>query len=214
MLKAAAAHREALLHAIREVHQVQPEVVEIQTAGRTDADIARQLLMHAGVDAGVIDRLAEDVRDAACAAYARLCPDDLSPFVAPGAPEVLEELASSGDHTLSLVTGNFESIARLKLGRAGLGAWFPRGQGGFGSHHEDRAVLPTVARRRAGRPDQPHPREDTVVIGDTPLDIACARADGVHCIAVATGPYHADDLRGADTVVASATELPAALASL
>jgi phosphoglycolate phosphatase-like HAD superfamily hydrolase len=46
-----------------------------------------------------------------------------------------------------------------------------------------------------------------VVIGDTPRDIACARADGVRCIAVATGPFAAADLADADVVVDSAHAL-------
>ena len=84
----------------------------------------------------------------------------------------------------SLVTGNFERIARLKLARAGIGDWFPEGQGAFGSDAEERERLPPLARSRAGG----WPRERTVVIGDTPRDIACARADGLRVIAVATGP--------------------------
>ena len=51
---------------------------------------------------------------------------------------------------LSLVTGNYEAIAHMKLGAAGIGHYFPRGQGGFGSDHEDRSMLPEIARRRAG----------------------------------------------------------------
>ena len=89
------------------------------------------------------------------------------------------------EHDLGLVTGNFEPIARLKLNRAGIGHYFEPGHGGFGSDNEDRAALPALARKRAGG----YPREQTVVIGDTPRDIACARADGVHVIAVTTGPY-------------------------
>jgi phosphoglycolate phosphatase len=46
----------------------------------------------------------------------------------------------------------------------------------------------------------PFPRERTIVIGDTPRDIACARADGVRCVAVTTGPHPADELGGADAV--------------
>ena len=61
-------------------------------------------------------------------------------------PELLDELAARDDVLLALVTGNFEPIARLKLARAGIGDYFPRGQGGFGSDHEDRAALPPIAR--------------------------------------------------------------------
>jgi phosphoglycolate phosphatase-like HAD superfamily hydrolase len=53
----------------------------------------------------------------------------------------------------------------------------------------------------------PFPRERTIVIGDTPRDIACARADGLRCVAVATGPFEADQLDGADAVARDAAEL-------
>lgn len=214
LLKAAAAHREALLTALKEVHHVDPPNGRLETAGRTDGEIARCILLGAGVDARAIDDRAADVREAACAAYARLCPDDLAAHVAPGVPDVLDELAADGGHTISLVTGNLEPIARLKLARAGIGRFFPRGQGGFGSDSEDRAALPAVARRRAGANHRPHPRADTVVIGDTPLDIRCAQADGVRCIGVATGEYRRDALAEADVVVQAATDLPAAIAAL
>ena len=121
--------------------------------------------------------------------------------------EVLEELRARDGVRLSLVTGNLEPVARLKLDRAGLGHHFERGQGGFGSDEEDRSLLPAIARARAGD----WPRERTIVIGDTPRDIACARADGVGVVAIATGPYPADTLRDADHVVGSAAELLAVL---
>jgi phosphoglycolate phosphatase-like HAD superfamily hydrolase len=106
-----------------------------------------------------------------------------------------------------LVTGNYEPVARLKLLRAGVGRWFASGQGAFGSDSEDRAALPALARRRAGRVGSPYPRQDTIVIGDTPRDIACAQADGVRSFAVATGPYEVGELVGADGVAGGAGEL-------
>ena len=211
LIDGAAAHREALYTALREVHHIDPLPNHVETAGRTDGEITRMILTRAGVDARTIDAHIEDVRDAACEAFARLCPRDLSDRIAPGVAEVLEELSEDDAHLVSLVTGNLEPIARLKLTRAGLGSHFARGQGGFGSDHEDRAALPHVARVRAGGPHRPHPREDTVVIGDTPLDIQCARADGVHSIAVTTGPFSAQQLAGADVVVGGAPELSQAL---
>jgi phosphoglycolate phosphatase len=133
----------------------------------------------------------------ACTLYDELCPADLSARVAPGVAELLPRLAARSDaFRFSLVTGNFERIARLKLARAGIGGWFPEGQGGFGSDAEDRELLPPIARARAGD----WPRERTVVIGDTPRDIACARADGLRVIAVATGPFAVEALADADAV--------------
>jgi phosphoglycolate phosphatase-like HAD superfamily hydrolase len=66
-----------------------------------------------------------------------------------------------------------------------------------------RARLPAIARGRAGE----WPRERTVVIGDTPRDIACARADDVRVIAVATGPFGVEELADADAVVDDARAL-------
>ena len=213
LVGATAAHREALDRAVQEVHGVSAPVEFVATAGRTDPAICRSILILGGVDAKAIDDRAQEVADAASVAYAQLCPADLSEHVATGATPALQQLAAAG-HTLSLVTGNLEPIARLKLGRAGLGSYFARGQGGFGSDHEDRAALPAVARTRAGEVHRPHARTDTVIVGDTPLDIQCARADGVRCIGVATGPHPASDLQDADVVIETLGELPQALAAL
>jgi phosphoglycolate phosphatase-like HAD superfamily hydrolase len=60
----------------------------------------------------------------------------------------------------------------------------------------------------------PVPRDQTIVIGDTPRDIACARADGVRCVAVTTGQYGPEELAGADAVARDAAELRASLEQL
>ncbi len=119
-------------------------------AGRTDGEIARSILLAAGVSAERIDDRAEDVREVCCREYTRRATEDLSHTVLPGIRSLLEWLGSLDGVTLGLVTGNYECVARRKLSRAGLGAVFPAGIGGFGSDHEDRASLPAIARRRAG----------------------------------------------------------------
>lgn len=207
--RAARAHAEAVRAAIAEVHGIDTRRLreQISAAGRTDGEIARLLLLAAGISAAAIDEHADDVRAAACDAYARVCPPDLSEFVVPGIPELLEWLTARDDVRLSLVTGNYEPIARLKLKRAGLGRFFSAGQGGFGSDSEDRAALPGIARRRAGHHGVPHPRERTLVIGDTARDVACARADGLRCIGVTTGAGSAEELSGADAIARTTSEL-------
>jgi phosphoglycolate phosphatase-like HAD superfamily hydrolase len=154
-----------------------------------------------------IDERADAVREACSRAYAELCPKDLLHTVAPGMRELLEWCSGREDLRLALLTGNYEVVARLKLHRAGLGGHFPAGQGAFGSDAEDRTALPHIARRRAGAPGRPYPRADTIVIGDTPRDIACAHADDVRCIAIATGPYAAEQLADADGVAQDAGAL-------
>ncbi len=213
LLKASAEHAASVHAALREVHGIaDPAAARVAPAGRTDGEIARQILMHNGVGAERIDARAADVREVTCREFGHRCPPDLRDRVAPGMAELLDELAEDDDVVTALLTGNFEPIARLKLERARLGHHFADGQGAFGSDHEDRAALPPIARRRAAVNGRPHPRERTVVIGDTPSDVACARADGVRCLAVASGPYPVEDLRGADAVAADAVELAGLLA--
>jgi phosphoglycolate phosphatase len=212
---ATAAHREALHEAVHTVHgvDVTRRPRSFSPAGRTDGEIARLLLMAGGVSAQRIDERADAVRDACCDAYAQLCPPDLSATVLGGIPALLEWLGSVAAVQLSLLTGNFEPIARLKLHRAGIGHCFASGQGAFGSDSEDRAALPSIARRRAGSRGAPYPRTHTLVIGDTPRDIACARADGVQCAALATGSYSLEDLEAADLRAADAGALREPLAA-
>ncbi len=191
--------------------------MRVETGGRTDPDIARDILLRGGVGQRSIDDGFETFRAAVVRHYAQLAPGDLSAHVAPGAVQALDELGGQAAMRLSLVTGNLEPVARLKLARAGIGRRFAHGQGGFGSDSEDRADLPAIARERAGRAwngGAPWPRERTVVVGDTPRDIACARADGVAVVAVATGPFGADALQDADAVLEDLRSLTAALAAL
>jgi phosphoglycolate phosphatase-like HAD superfamily hydrolase len=215
LLKGAQAHKEAFHIALHEVFGIEdPSAFKVATPGKTDLQIAREVLLQAGFDARTIDDRVDALSEAWVRAHAER-QYDIADRVAPGMQELLEWLAGRDEVRLSLVTGNLEPIARLKLARAGLGDFFPRGQGAFGSDSEDRAELPAVARRRAGQPGgDPYPRTDTAVIGDTPLDIACARADGVRAVAVATGPFGLDDLRAADDVAADAADLRHVLARL
>jgi phosphoglycolate phosphatase len=208
MIKASREHAEALYAALRKIHRVtELPTGQVEAAGRTDQAIARSILTLAGVSAEQIDARASDVQMLTCEEYARRCPRDLTEHVAPGVPEVLERLAARDDVELALVTGNFECVARRKLDAAGIGRYFAGGTGGYGSDSEDRSDLPGIARARSGDV----PAANTVVIGDTPRDIACARADDCHVIAISTGPFRATDLHGADVVIDMAREIPAAL---
>lgn len=215
LIRASTEHARAVLAAIEDVWGVAVgEIPPVQAAGRTDIEIARQILAFHAVEGMAFDERLPAFREATEAHYERLVPEDLSAHVAPGADVTLAALAADEAVRLSLVTGNLEAVAHLKLASAGIGGYFARGQGGFGSDAEDRAALPGIARARAGAAwngGAAWPRERTVVVGDTPRDIACARADGVRVIAVPTGPYGAEDLREADVVLAGLAELPGVL---
>jgi phosphoglycolate phosphatase-like HAD superfamily hydrolase len=206
----------AMSAALKEVHRVDTAAIrtQIATSGRTHGEIARAILLDAGVPTARIDALADQMRDRCCEAWAATAPDDLSGDVLPGVRELLDWLAVLPEARLGLLTGNYEAIARSKVARSGLGGFFEPGHGAFGSDAEDRDELPAIARRRAGTSDAPYPRSDTIVIGDTPLDVACARADGVRCVAVASGMFEPHALADADVVVRDALEVRAALGEL
>jgi len=121
--------------------------------------------------------------------------------VMPGIRELLDALAARTDMALGLLTGNFEEGARIKLEHFDLWKYFRCGA--FGDDSADRNDLVPIAMRRArecGIPDVPP--SNVFVVGDTPHDVACARAVGAVPIAVATGGYSVERLRetGADHV--------------
>ncbi|HUE28612.1 MAG TPA: haloacid dehalogenase-like hydrolase, partial [Solirubrobacteraceae bacterium] len=137
------AHQAAMYEALAAVHSIDARKLgrPLSPAGRTDPEIARTILLDAGVSAERIDDRADEVREACSRAYARLCPPDLSQFVLPGIPDLLTWVSGRSDALPGLLTGNYEAVARLKLARAGIGSFFPSGQGAFGSDDEDRAGL-------------------------------------------------------------------------
>ena len=113
--------------------------------------------------------------------------------VMPGIAEMLQALSSWPDALVGLLTGNIEGGARAKLRPTGLLPYFRIGA--FGSDDADRRRLPGVARERArALAGYEVPFHHMVIIGDTPLDIDCARACGAVAVAVATGQYRAEEL--------------------
>ena len=212
LLRASDPHRRALLDALTRVYGLDdPGSQAVAAAGRTDTQIARDLAIACGLPEGRFDARLEEFQAACTRSFLRCCPASLASHVAPGVLEVLDALSRERTVRLSLLTGNYEPIARLKLERAGIAHYFPANQGAFGSDAEQRELLGPIARERAGAPGPPYSRALTTVIGDTPLDIACARADGLRVIAIATGPYSAAELTAADAVLPDAGQLRDAL---
>ena len=125
----------------------------------------------------------------------------------PGVAALLQALTEGDDIHLALLTGNFERAAYTKLGHFGIDDFFEWGV--FGEESADRNELARVARRRAEeRALSSTARDRIVIVGDTPHDIACARAIDARVIAVATGNYTIEALHdaGADVVLADLSE--------
>ena len=107
----------------------------------------------------------------------------------PGVVALLEELAQIDEVTLALLTGNIREGAFRKVAHYGIGQHFS--DGAFGDDHPDRNELGPIAIARLGNH---FASDNTVIIGDTPKDIRCARACGARAIAVATGKFSVSEL--------------------
>jgi phosphoglycolate phosphatase len=143
----------------------------------------------------------------------------LSPVLAmPGAAGALRTLAAHHPRLhQSVLTGNIRPLAELKLGAAGLGELLDFDVGAYGDAHEMRAELVDVARRAAQAAyGATFPGRSTVLVGDTPLDVAAALASGARVVAVASGSYSAAELAvaGAHAVLPDLTDADQVLAAV
>ena len=200
--------RPLFAQALVEVYGTAGDCLRHDFAGKTDSSIVRELMTAAGVPEEEVRRLLPEIRQVFQEKLeATLDRRDMR--LLPGVVELLERQAERPDLALALLTGNWEPAARTKLSRFDLNRFFAFGA--FGCDGFDRSELPPVALERAearlGRRFAP---AEVLIIGDTLHDVACARAHGIPCLAVATGHTSAEALRaaGADWV---AGDLPAAL---
>ena len=133
-----------------------------------------------------------------------------------GVVHALERLANA-DVIQSVLTGNLQPIAKIKLDMMGLTRFLDLDIGAYGSdHHRRTELVPIAAARAEQRYGRAFAGADVVVIGDTPHDIDCGRAAGARTIAVATGPFSADELRahGADIVLENLADTDAVIAAI
>lgn len=126
----------------------------------------------------------------------------------PGVENALRKL-SEKNIPLGLLTGNIEKIGWEKLKIAEIDRYFKFGA--FGNMGMTRPDLVPIAADAASKVlGKTITVSDLVVIGDTPLDVECAKIGGAHSIAVGSGPsYPYEKLisSGADLVVKSLEEI-------
>ena len=166
--------------------------------GKTDRQIARELLRMAGLDDATITRSFQELWTVYLRALAaELGRPDSRMVVHPGVAELLDRLAQmQEDFVVGLLTGNIEAGATIKLSAVRLEHHFRFGA--FGSDSEHREELPAVAVERArALTGQDYRGHDIVIIGDTPADMTCGLGLGVRSLGVATGRYAPDQLKDA-----------------
>lgn len=183
-------------------------------AGKTDPQIARELLTASGIGAADIESGFPRLWDRYLHHLGqRLSRNPMN--VLPGVGELLAALSGHLDVAMGLLTGNIVRGAELKLRSAGLYDHFRIGS--YGSDSEIRNHLAPIALQRATETWQvAFDPQHVWVVGDTPADIECGQAGGTRTLGVATGRYSAEILAaaGADTVVHDLSDTAAAVAIL
>ena len=183
-------------------------------AGKTDPQIARELLSGAGMAGEEIEAGFGRLWDRYLHHLGQRLPKH--PMnVLPGVGELLQALSGETDVAMGLLTGNIVRGAELKLRSAGLHEHFRVGS--YGSDSEIRNDLAPIALRRAAETwSVTFDPQEVWVIGDTPADIECGQAGGTRTLGVATGRYSREVLAsaGADEVLHDLSDTAAAVAVL
>ena len=215
LVTARGAGRLALAEALRQTYGTAGDLEQYDFRGKTDPRIVLDLMRGAGIADDEIDRRLSACFDAYIRELERQIGDGARVIVLPGIAEVVRALSARDDALVGLLTGNIEAGARVKLRPTGL---FPLFRvGAYGSDSMDRRRLPAIACERARAVAGREFSFDRVtIIGDTPLDVDCARACGAMAVAVATGFHPHAELAACapDLLFTDFSDVPAALAAL
>jgi phosphoglycolate phosphatase-like HAD superfamily hydrolase len=192
LIRSGGAGKAAMESALRTSFGIKEIRDRVAYSGRTDPGIASELLALHGIEP--TDANAERLK----AAYLANLPGMLARMrgsVLPGIEEALRR--ERREAVIGLLTGNVRAGAEIKLRHFGLWDYFPFGGFADGLTERDDVARRALAEaeRHTARPIDP---ADVWVIGDTPLDVKCARAIGAKAVVVATGWHHPDELVAAN----------------
>jgi phosphoglycolate phosphatase-like HAD superfamily hydrolase len=183
----------------------------IPYAGCTDRQIGHLIRRHFGIaeDESILQAYLDD--------FVNFVSEELPDSgarILPGVSEVVEAARTSPDHQQGLLTGNLRTAAEAKLAPFGLWDYFSFGA--FADDAIERLDLGPIALARASQCyGVTFAREEVTVIGDTPHDVACARAIGARSLAVASGRFTPEQLAECEpTCLVRSLQEPAALSFL
>ncbi|HZI89937.1 MAG TPA: HAD family hydrolase [Candidatus Polarisedimenticolia bacterium] len=197
LLREGIAPKLAFARALRETFDTTGPISGFRFAGMTDPQCVAEIMRMAGI----ADEVIRTRRNACLERYVTHLKVEMRNHggarIFPGVKELLERLRDREDILVGLLTGNVQTGAMLKLGRFQLGDYFRFGA--FGDDHEDRCELARIALEKAARiAGRPVRGDEATVIGDTPRDVACARAIGARAVIVATGLVSREEIEAAE----------------
>lgn len=192
LISSGGAGKKALEAAVVETFGITHALETLSLSGRTDLAILHDVLRLHGIEE------TQENWQRLSASYLKNLPAALasgSGRILPGIAELLDHLKDREDVGVGLLTGNIRAGARVKLGHFGLFEYFAFG--GYGDRHLDRDDVAREAFEEVRNRWNGTVRSDRIwVIGDTPLDVRCARAIGAQVVAVATGWHPREELAG------------------
>ncbi|MEM8530039.1 MAG: HAD family hydrolase [Chloroflexota bacterium] len=206
---------EIMRSAMEQIYGAPFDQERISYAGKTDQQIILETFPHQS-ETALLGQL-EQFTTAYVQEFHQRTPDFLSRGkVLEGVLAALEQL-STQPVIQSVLTGNIQEIAHLKLELMDLKKYLDLRVGAFGSDHPQRAQLVPMALARAEQHyGRQFAQQNAVVVGDTPNDIACGKASGVRTVAVASGPFSVEQLQShnPDAVLPNLTDTDAVLKAI
>lgn len=192
LIRSAGAGKRAMERSFEAIYGVRDGLRDIQMMGRTDPSILDEAirLFHLDED----KRKKEQFRNL----YFKLLTEEIEvdrpgKKICTGVHALLKKLEQRKDSLTGLLTGNWRRSGLIKLHHFGIDTFFKTGA--FADDSPIRNDLPNIAIARAEKlSGQSISKERVFVIGDTPLDIQCARPSGVKTVSVATGMHTMDQL--------------------
>jgi phosphoglycolate phosphatase-like HAD superfamily hydrolase len=180
--------------AICQTFGVAADIRTVVPDGNTDPLIVKEIFATANVTIEIGDQEWQLFTENLRTSYQQHVERGLTKVRAlPGALALLRALAGHGAFAASIVTGNFEVTAQVKLQAASLHWYLSRGA--YASDSAHRPDLPAIAKQRW---EERHGRAITssqcIIVGDTPNDLAAARQNNMKCLLVGTGRYPVEEL--------------------
>lgn len=192
LIRSAGAGKKAMERSFETIYGVQEGLRDIQMMGRTDPSILDDAIRIHHLDES------QSKKDQFRNLYFKLLEEEIKidrpgKKVCTGIHSLLQNLEKREDTMIGLLTGNWRQSGLIKLHHFGIDEFFK--MGAFADDSPIRNDLPPVAIARAEKLSETSiSRERVFIIGDTPLDIQCARSSGVKIVAVATGMHTVDQL--------------------
>lgn len=193
LIRSSGAGRLAMTVALESMFGTAGPIESYRFSGKTDARIFTDLLTAVDIPPRKIEDSLPELYERMGEAGRQIFPEkEIRPCI--GVPRLLEQLRERDDVYLGLLTGNVHQTAPLKLAAGGIDPTQFH-IGAYGSEAMERNQLTPLAMARASeQASVSFTGNNTIVIGDTPADILCARAGQATAVAVATGWHAADTL--------------------